>query len=126
MNCRVIPSEWEEGQHKLVVMDINWRVEKVKSRKRGVETVKWGKLKEKETEWQERLLTSVDWAVDGTVQEMWDKVAGKVRMVCREVLVKGGKVYVNKETWWWEGDIQDAVRRNRLSETGNRGRQKNC
>src|SRR4029078_10062190 len=38
---------------------------------------------------------------------------GKVRVVCREVLgvVKGGKVYVNKETWWWEGDIQDAVRR---------------
>src|SRR4029078_190067 len=44
---------------------------------------------------------------------MWDKVAGKVRMVCREVLgvVKGGKVRVNKETWWWEGDVQDAVRR---------------
>src|SRR4029079_19698898 len=94
-------------------MDINWRIEKVKSRKRGVETVKWGKMKEKETVLQERLLTSVDWAVDGTVQEMWDQVAGKVRIVCREVLgvVKGGKARVNKEMWWWEGVVQDAVRR---------------
>ena len=31
VDCKVIPSEWEEGQHKLVVLDVNWRAEKAKS-----------------------------------------------------------------------------------------------
>ena len=40
-NCKVIPSQWEEGQHRLVVMDLEWGKEKDGRRKRkGMERVK--------------------------------------------------------------------------------------
>ena len=60
-NCKVIPNEWEEGQHRLVVMDFVLRKEKVgRRRRKRMERVKWGKLKDREIELGLRLSQEVD------------------------------------------------------------------
>ena len=58
------------------------------------------------------LVERVNWQVQGSVQEMWDTVAGEVMKCCREVLgvTKGGRNKVDKEVWWWEEAVQVAVR----------------
>ena len=73
-------------------MDLGQRREKVGRRRgKGMERVKMGKLKDREQELGLRLLQEVDWSKEGSVQEMWGRVAPKVRKCCREVLgVEGG------------------------------------
>lgn len=116
-DCKVIPSEWEERQHKVVVLVLRWRRVKEERRKRGVESVKWSKLKEREGKLREKLLAEVDWDGDGTVQELWSSVAERVRKCCREVLgvTKTGGKQVEKETWWWREDVQEAVKAKRMA-----------
>ena len=110
-DCKVIPSEWEDGQHKLVVMDFRWVQSKNRKCKTGVTRVKWGKLKEKEHELKRKLEAEIEWKKDGPVHENWDCVATQVRECCKQVLgvVKGGRQFVDKETWWWGEEVQKAV-----------------
>ena len=111
INCEVLPGEKEE-QHKMVVADLLWRVRKQRKRKTGLDTVKWGKLRSKEGELWECLLSRVNWSVEGDVETVWGSVTGEVRKICREVLgvSKGGKAMVNKDTWWWEESVQMALK----------------
>ena len=92
INCKVLPGEGEE-QHKIVVADLLWRVRKQRKRKTGLDTVKWGKLRSKEGELRECLLSRVNWNVEGDVETVWRSVTGEVRKICREVLgvSKGGR-----------------------------------
>lgn len=110
-NCKVLPGEGEE-QHKIVVADMVWRVHKEVKRKTGVDAIKWGKLREKERELREHLVSKVNWAAEGDVENLWGCVAGEVKKICGEVLgvSKGGKTMINKETWWWEDEVQVAVK----------------
>jgi hypothetical protein len=112
VNCRVMRGAWEEGQHKLVVADMRWKVEKVRRRETGVEAVKWGKLSQKKQELVEKIQREVVWSSKGSAKEMWCKVSSVVKKCCREVLgvVKGGQRRVDKETWWWNESVQQAVR----------------
>lgn len=110
-DCKVVCSAWE-GQHKLVVMVFEWMGRKVGQQKIAVEKVKWGKLKEKKGELSNKLDKEIDWSAEGSVQEMWDRVAPKVRECCRGVLgvTKAGVNRVDKETWWWGDEVQNVVR----------------
>ena len=58
-----------------------------------------------------RLPQEVDWSNEGSMQDMWGRVALKVRKCCREVLgvVRGGRRRVDKEVWWWGDEVQTAV-----------------
>ena len=111
-DCKVVRGEWDEGQHKVVVVDMVWKVEGASRRRTGMETVRWGKLKEKEAELCRSLMKVVNWEVNGSVQEMWGTVAGAVRACCRDVLgvSRKGETRISKDTWWWEESVQGAVR----------------
>ena len=70
-----------------------------------------GKVKDRERELGLRLSQEVDWSKEGSVQDMWNRVAPKIRKCCREVLgvVRGGRRRVDKEVWWWGDEVQSAV-----------------
>ena len=116
VNCKVLPGEGE-GQHKLVVADLLWKVTPHTKRSTNVDAIKWSKLREKEKELRESLVSRVDWRVEGNVEDMWGSVAGQVRKVCGEVLgvSKGGKTMISKETWWWEESVQSALKEKKLA-----------
>ena len=71
-----------------------------------------GEAKRKGTKLQDRFQSDVDWKMDGTVEEMWNTIALKIRECFREVLgvTVEGKTRVNKETQWWKDEVQEAVR----------------
>ena len=102
VNCKVLPGEWEEGQHKIVVADLLWKVEPIPKRRTTMDVIKWSKIRGKEKELQKCLSSKVNWSVEGDVEDLWRSVAGEVRKVCGEVLgvSKGGKTMVSKDTWW--------------------------
>lgn len=117
INCKVLPGELEELHHRVVVMDMVWQVRGEKKKKRGEETVKWNRLRGKESELKRKLEEGVEWEVNGSAQEMWEGVAGIVMQCCREVLgvVKAGRTYIDKETWWWCEAVQEAVKKKRIA-----------
>ena len=47
------------------------------------------------------------------MEEVWGRVAKCVRRCAREVLgvTKKGKCKVEKESWWWGKEVQEAVRK---------------
>ena len=92
-NCKVLPGEWEEEQHKMVVADMVWEVTRQAKRKTSMDVIKWGKMKDKERDLRECLLSRVNWNAEGDVEAVWECVAGEVQKICSEVLgvSKGGR-----------------------------------
>ena len=58
----------------------------------------------------------VEWSSRGTVEEAWGTVAECVRRCAREVLgvTRKGKCKVEKESWWWGEEVQEAVKKKRV------------
>ena len=98
-NCKVLPGE---EQHKVLVVDMLWKVRRQVKRRTGVDVIKWSKLKSKASELRECLLSGVNWNVEGDVEVVWGSVAGEVWKICSEVLAvsKGGKTMISKDFWW--------------------------
>lgn len=67
-NCKVIPGEWEEGQHKMIDVDMAWRVMKPTMKRTKMDVIKWGKIRAKEKELRECLVKRVNWSVEGDVE----------------------------------------------------------
>ena len=100
-----------EEWHKVVVEDMAWRVKQQTRRNTNVDAIKWSKMRSKEKEPRERLVSKMNWNVEGEVEAVWGSVAEEVRKICREVLgvSRGGKTMINKDTWWWdESGVQSA------------------
>ena len=108
-NCKVLPGE---EQHKVLVVDMLWKVRRQVNRRTGGDVIKWSKLKSKVSELRECLVSGVNWNVEGDVEVVWRSVAGEVRKICSEVLgvSKGGKTMISKDTWWWEEPVQSALK----------------
>ena len=111
-NCKVLPGDWEEQQHKMVVADMVWKVTQEAKKKTNVDVVKWSKMRGKERELKEGLMRRVNWKVEGTVEDVWESVARAVRAICSEVLgvSKGGKAMVSKDIWWWDETVRSALK----------------
>ena len=116
VNCKVMPGEGEE-QHKMLVADTMWRVKKQIKRKTSMNVIKWSKLKSKENELRECLMSRVDWSVDGNVEAVWGGVAREVKRLCSEVLgvSKGGKTMISKDTWWYDESVQVSLKEKKRS-----------
>ena len=111
-NCKVIPGEWEEGQHKLLVTDLAWRVMKPTKKKTKMDVIKWGKIRVKEKELRECFVNRVNCSIEGDVEKIWGCVAGEVRNICKEVfgVSRGGKTMISKDTWWWKDSVQSVLK----------------
>ncbi|KAK3564262.1 hypothetical protein QTP86_011982 [Hemibagrus guttatus] len=77
---------------------------------------KWWKLKKEEC--CEEFRKTLSQALGGQVvlPDDWETTAEVIRETGRKVLgVSSGRRKENKETWWWNEEVQDSVQRKRLA-----------
>ena len=112
-NCKVIYGEHVASQHKVVVIDLEFRAVKKGRPERGAPKIKWWRLKDEnlKREFKERVLERVE-PLD-EVQDWWRVNSQEIRKAGEEILgVTSGKgPPPDKETWWWNDEVQEVVKR---------------
>ena len=73
---------------------------------------KWWKLKEAASEdFKRRVITEGSWEEGEDANNTWEKMATCIRKVAAEVLgVTKASKGATKETWWWNEDVQKALK----------------
>ena len=108
-DCKVIVNECVAKQHRMVVckmaLMVKKKAEKVKPK------IRWWKLKE--TSCQEAFRQEVTRILGGKdgLPDAWDKMAKMLRKTAETVLgVTLGKRKGDKETWWWNEEVQESIK----------------
>lgn len=114
-DCKVVPGESVAKQHRMVVCKLTMEVRKRK-RVKTEKKIKWWKLRKEEC--CEEFRKEVG-AVLGCVEEFpddWEATAAMIRETGRKVLgVSSGQRKEDKETWWWNDEVQESVQRKKLA-----------
>ena len=112
-DCKTIPGEESLTQHRLVCMD--FRVKTVQKKKKLREkSVKAWKLRDADVRKQfqrklaEKQVSNGDWK---KLRENFISAAGET---CGETRGGGGNGK-GKETWWWNPEVQRAIKEKRLA-----------
>ncbi|KAJ8375265.1 hypothetical protein SKAU_G00058450 [Synaphobranchus kaupii] len=117
-DCKVITGESVARQHRMVVCRMTLEDKRRRRAKGGkVEPrIKWWKLKKEECciEFREGVRQAL-----GGREELpggWVATAEVVRETARKVLgVSSGQRKEDKETWWWNEEVQESIQRKRLA-----------
>ena len=75
---------------------------------KGEPRIRWWKIREEEfsTKFRQEISLRVNWECAN-----WDNVANSIRETVGEVLgMTTGKKLEGKETWWWNDQVQEAVK----------------
>ncbi|KAK3510361.1 hypothetical protein QTP70_005658 [Hemibagrus guttatus] len=116
-DCKVVVGESVARQHRMVVCRMTLMVCKTKRSKIEIEKkTKWWKLKKEECceEFRQKLRQALGGQV--VLPDDWETTAEMVRETGRKVLgVSSGRRKEDKETWWWNEEVQDSVQRKRLA-----------
>ncbi|XP_064106865.1 uncharacterized protein LOC135215843 [Macrobrachium nipponense] len=81
----------------------------------GPKRIKWFKLKEIELcrQFKEKVLEELTHEI-GDVDEWWNRTMEIILRVAREILGESsGKMFENKETWWFSEEVKDATKQKR-------------
>ena len=115
-DSKVIPGDHVSAQHRLVVMDLVMKIEPAsRSKRRGPRRIKWFKLKENDLcrEFKARVLEEITHEIVD-VDEWWNRTMEIILRVAREILGESsGKIFENKETWWFKEEVKDATKQKR-------------
>ncbi|KAK3530280.1 hypothetical protein QTP86_022437 [Hemibagrus guttatus] len=114
-DCKVVVGESVARQHRMVVCRMTLMVCKTKRSKIEKKT-KWWKLKKEECceEFREKLRQALGGQV--VLPDDWETTAEVIRETGRKVLgVSSGRRKEDKETWWWNEEVQDSIQRKRLA-----------
>ncbi|KAK3516038.1 hypothetical protein QTP70_002514 [Hemibagrus guttatus] len=114
-DCKVVVGESVARQHRMVVCRMTLMVCK-KKRSEIEEKTKWWKLKKEECceEFRQKLSQPLGGQV--VLPDDWETTAEVIRETGRKVLgVSSGRRKEDKETWWWNEDVQDSIQRKRLA-----------
>jgi len=111
-NCKVIPGDHVTAQHRLVVIDLTIAVSQKQKRKTTTQRrIKWFKLKENDfqQEFKDRILRELSHdMVD--VNTWWNDANSIILRAGKEILGESsGKVWENKEIWWFNEEVQEKV-----------------
>ncbi|KAK3552498.1 hypothetical protein QTP86_012369 [Hemibagrus guttatus] len=116
-DCKVVVGESVARQHRMVVCRMTLMVCKKKRSKIEIEKkTKWWKLKKEEC--CEKFRQKLRQALGGQVvlPDDWETTAEVIRETGRKVLgVSSGRRKEDKETWWWNEEVQDSIQRKRLA-----------
>ncbi|KAK3560607.1 hypothetical protein QTP86_010947 [Hemibagrus guttatus] len=116
-DCKVVVGESVARQHRMVVCRMTLMVCKTKRSKIKMEKkTKWWKLKKEECceEFREKLRQALGGQV--VLPDDWETTAEVIRETGRKVLgVSSGRRKEDKETWWWNEEVQDSIQRKRLA-----------
>ncbi|KAK3546595.1 hypothetical protein QTP70_030482, partial [Hemibagrus guttatus] len=114
-DCKVVVGESVARQHRMVVCRMTLMVCK-KKRSEIEKKTKWWKLKKEECceEFRQKLRQALGGQV--VLPDDWETTAEVIRETGRKVLgVSSGRRKEDKETWWWNEEVQDSVQRKRLA-----------
>ncbi|KAK3572554.1 hypothetical protein QTP86_000438 [Hemibagrus guttatus] len=114
-DCKVVVGESVARQHRMVVCRMTLMVCKTKRPKIEKKT-KWWKLKKEECceEFRQKLRQALGGQV--VLPDDWETTAEVIRETGRKVLgVSSGRRKEDKETWWWNEEVQDSIQRKRLA-----------
>ena len=116
-NCKVIPGESLTTQHRVLVLDIIIKNQLRKRKENNNPRTRWWNLKGENLEhFKGKVLKEDVWTLDEEPNTMWNKVAVCIRGHAKEVLGESkGKGPQTKETWWWDEEVQKAVKRKRTN-----------
>ncbi|KAK3574870.1 hypothetical protein QTP86_018337 [Hemibagrus guttatus] len=116
-DCKVFVGEIVARQHRMVVCRMTLMVCKKKRSKIEIEKkTKWWKLKKEECceEFRQKLRQVLGGQV--VLPDDWETTAEVIRQTGRKVLgVSSGRRKEDKETWWWNEEVQDSIQRKRLA-----------
>ncbi|KAK3575637.1 hypothetical protein QTP86_031594, partial [Hemibagrus guttatus] len=116
-DCKVVVGESVARQHRMVVCRMTLMVCKTKRSKIEIEKkTKWWKLKKEECceEFRQKLRQALGGQV--LLPDDWEITAEVIRETGRKVLgVSSGRRKEDKETWWWNEEVQDSIQRKRLA-----------
>ncbi|KAK3542007.1 hypothetical protein QTP86_010324 [Hemibagrus guttatus] len=116
-DCKVVVGESVARQHRMVVCRMTLLVCKTKRSEIEIEKkTKWWKLKKEECceEFRQKLRQALGGQV--VLPDDWETTAEVIRETGRKVLgVSSGRRKEDKETWWWNEEIQDSIQRKRLA-----------
>ena len=108
----MIPGESVVPQHKLVVAYFCFRIRVQRDKRAKVARTKWWKLKgEVSLAFKERVIKEGPWEEGGDANNVWTKMATCIRKVAlQELGVSRGRRSEDKDTWWWNDDVQKAIK----------------
>ncbi|KAI5613450.1 hypothetical protein C0J50_11338 [Silurus asotus] len=115
-DCKVLAGDSVARQHRMVVCRMVLEAKKKRRRVRTERRIRWWKLKEEEC--SVRFREEVRQGLSGVkeVLDDWATTAGVMREAARKVLgVTSGNRKEDKETWWWNEEVQESIRRKRLA-----------
>ncbi|KAK3536438.1 hypothetical protein QTP86_009951 [Hemibagrus guttatus] len=116
-DCKVVVGESVARQHRMVVCRMTLMVCKTKRSQIEIERkTKWWKLKKEECceEFRQKLRQALGGQV--VLPDDWETTAEVIRETGRKVLgVSSGRRKEDKETWWWNEEVQDSIQRKRLA-----------
>ncbi|KAK3546888.1 hypothetical protein QTP86_003816 [Hemibagrus guttatus] len=116
-DCKVVVGESVARQHRMVVCRMTLMVCKKKRSEIEIEKkTKWWKLKKEEccAEFRQKLRQALGGQV--VLPDDWETTAEVIRETGRKVLgVSSGRRKEDKETWWWNEEVQDSIQRKRLA-----------
>ncbi|KAK3544563.1 hypothetical protein QTP86_016937, partial [Hemibagrus guttatus] len=116
-DCKVVVGESVARQHRMVVCRMTLMVCKKKRSKMEIEKkTKWWKLKKEECceEFRQKLRQALGGQV--VLPDDWETTVEVIRETGRKVLgVSSGRRKEDKETWWWNEEVQDSIQRKRLA-----------
>ncbi|KAK3564059.1 hypothetical protein QTP86_007531 [Hemibagrus guttatus] len=114
-DCKVVVGESIARQHRMLVCSMTLMVCK-KKRSETEKKTKWWKLKKEECceEFRQKLRQALGGQV--VLPDDWETTAEVIRETGRKVLgVSYGRRKEDKETWWWNEEVQDSIQRKRLA-----------
>ncbi|KAK3539300.1 hypothetical protein QTP86_034165 [Hemibagrus guttatus] len=116
-DCTVVVGESVTRQHRMVVCRMTLMVCKKKRAEIEIEKkTKWWELKKEECceEFRQKLRQALGGQV--VLPDDWETTAEVIRETGRKVLgVSSGRRKEDKETWWWNEEVQDSIQRKRLA-----------
>jgi hypothetical protein len=115
IDCKVIPGECVVSQHQLLVSDFHLRIRVWQDKGTIVTRTKWWKLKGNASRvFKNRVIEKGAWNVKGETNHMWKEMANRIGKVATKVFgVTRGNKREPKDTWWWNEDVQKAIKEKR-------------
>ncbi|KAI5615411.1 hypothetical protein C0J50_10766 [Silurus asotus] len=115
-DCKVLAGDSVARQHRMVVCRMVLEAKKKKRNVRIERRIRWWKLKEEECSMRFRVEVRQGLCGGEEVLDDWETTAGVMREAARKVLgVTSGSRKQDKETWWWNEEVQESIRGKRLA-----------
>ncbi|XP_063540351.1 uncharacterized protein LOC134749358 [Cydia strobilella] len=121
INCikdsKIIPGEHLTSQHRLLVIDVNIKIQFCIRTERPPAKIRWHMLEKNECaiKFKERVIDKMIEmnGMEGlNANECWNEMANYIRRVAKDVLGESkGKGVIDKETWWWNEEVQGVLKK---------------